>query len=415
VRSGRAWQLTAQSTVIGLLFLMAFLQRPGRITFDTKFDLTANPDGFLQRSLHLWNPALSFGELQNQAYGYLFPQGLFALLGELAQIPDWVVQRLWMALVTVVAYEGARRLFRALLRDAHWVWCVLAGLAFAFSPRFLGLVGVLSAEVLPTAILPWVVLPLVLAVHGRLSPRVAGLLSGCAVLFMGGVNAVEDIAALPLPALLLAFGLGTAAGRRLAGWWVLGVSLASAWWMLPLLVLGRYSPPFLDYIETASATTFPLGWTNVVRGADHWVAFMSVGGRPWWPGAYDLAWDPWLVAVTGFVAAVSLLGLFDPRLPLRTPFALSAVLGICLLTVAHLSVLSSPVGGVVRDLLDGPLAMLRNVHKVDPLVRLPMALGFAHVGLRLTPWLRARLRGLSPRRTVAITAGALTVLLVASA
>ena len=84
-------------------------------------------------------------------------------------------------------------------------------------------------------------------------------------------------------------------------------------------MLGRYSPPFLDYIETAAATTFPLGWTNVVRGADHWVAFMSVGGRPWWPGAYELAWDPWLVALTGVVAAVSLLGLFHPAMPLRTP------------------------------------------------------------------------------------------------
>ena len=216
-----------------------------------------NPDGFLERSLHLWNPALSFGELQNQAYGYLFPQGLFALLGELASVPDWVVQRLWMALVMVVAYEGTRRVFRALLPEAHWVWCIVAGLAFAFAPRFLGLVGVLSAEVLPTAVLPWVVLPLVHGLNGRLTPRVAALLSGCAVLFMGGVNAVEDVATLPLPALLLVFGLGSMAGRRLAGWWVLAVALASAWWMLPLLVLGRYSPPFLDYIETAAATTFP--------------------------------------------------------------------------------------------------------------------------------------------------------------
>lgn len=415
MRSGRARQVTVHLFVIGLIFLLAFLQRPGRITFDTKFDLTANPGDFLERSLHLWNPALSFGELQNQAYGYLFPQGLFAWLADLAGIPDWVAQRLWMALVMVLAYEGARRLFRALLPDAGWVWCLVAGVAYALSPRFLGLVGVLSAEVLPTAVLPWVALPLVHAVHGRLSPRVAGLLSGCAVLLMGGVNAVEDLATLPLPALLVIFGLGTSAGRRLAGWWVVGVSLASAWWMLPLLVLGRYSPPFLDYIETAAATTFPLGWTNVVRGADHWVAFMSVGGRPWWPGAYDLAWDPWLVAITGVVAATSLWGLFHPSMPLRTPFALSAVLGMCLLTVAHTSVLSSPLTGVVRDLLDGPLAMLRNVHKVDPLVRLPMALGFAHAGMRLAPRLGAKLRGLRPHQASTVTVAAFVVLLVASA
>ncbi|MGZ8742991.1 MAG: alpha-(1-_3)-arabinofuranosyltransferase domain-containing protein [Nocardioides sp.] len=406
--------MAANLTVIGLLFLLSFLQRPGRITFDTKFDLTASPGDFLERTLRLWNPALSFGELQNQAYGYLFPQGLFAWLTELAGVPDWVAQRLWMALVMVLAYDGARRLYRALEPGASWVWGLVAGVAFALAPRFLGLVGVLSAEVLPTAVLPWIVLPLVHAFHGRMTPRVAGLSSGCAVLLMGGVNAVENIAALPLPALLLLFGIGSSAGRRLAGWWVLGVSLASAWWMLPLLVLGRYSPPFLDYIETAAATTFPLGWTNVVRGSDHWVAFMNVGGRPWWPGAYDLAWDPWLVAVTGLVAAVSLLGLFHSSMPLRTPFALSAVLGMCLLTVAHLSVLSSPLSGVVRELLDGPLAMLRNVHKVDPLVRLPMALGFAHAARLLAPFLSARLRGLRPRPAQALAVGASAVLLVAS-
>ena len=46
---------------------------------------------------------------------------------------------------------------------------------------------------------------------------------------------------------------------------------------------------------------------------------------------------PWLVAVTGVVAAVSLLGLFHPSMPLRTPLALSAVLGMCLLDGGHAS------------------------------------------------------------------------------
>ena len=160
---------------------------------------------------------------------------------------------------------------------------MLAGLAFAFSPRLLGLAGVLSAEVLPTAVLPWVMLPLVHALRGRYSARLGALLSGSAVLMMGGVNAIENLAALPLPALLILSGLGAANGRRLALWCVATVSAASAWWMLPLLVLGRYSPPFLDYIETSAATTHPLGWMNATRGADHWLAFIHVGGTPWWP------------------------------------------------------------------------------------------------------------------------------------
>lgn len=384
IRAG-VWSRARRTNLLIVVALVAlsFLQRPGETTFDTKFDLTAGPGAFLERTLHLWNPQLSFGELQNQAYGYLFPQGAFFVVGDLLAMPDWVVQRLWSALILVLAYEGARRLFAALTSSRNgsessaWL-SILAGLAFALSPRLLGLSGVLTAEVLPTAVLPWVVLPLVRGLQGRLTARVAALSSGAAVLLMGGVNAVENLAALPLPALVLLCSLGTAYGRRLTLWWVGAVSLACAWWMLPLIVLGRYSPPFLDYIETAAATTRPLGWVNATRGADHWLAYITVSGQQWWPGAFDLATVPHLIAITAVVAAISLVGLFHPTMPARLPLALSTLLGLVLLTIAHEAPLGSPLTGSIRDLLDGQLALLRNVHKVDPIVRLPLALGFAH-------------------------------------
>lgn len=383
------WSRRAHPLIVLGLVVLTFLQRPGRTTFDTKFDLTADPGAFLERTLHLWNPELSFGELQNQAYGYLFPQGTFFLAGDLVGLPDWVVQRLWSALILVVAYDGARRLMRAWGTPASpWV-PIVAGLAYALSPRLLGLSGVLTAEILPTAVLPWVLLPLVHALRGRHSARRGALLSGVAVLFLGGVNAVENLAALPLPALLVAFALGSASGRRLALWWTAAVAAACAWWMLPLLVLGKYSPPFLDYIETSTATTHPLGWVNATRGADHWLAFINVGGEPWWPGAFELATAPILIGATAVVGALSLAGLFHPTMPARLPLALSALLGLVLLTIAHVAPLSSPLSDLVRELLDGPLAPLRNVHKVDPIVRLPLALGLAHGTGLLLSWVTA--------------------------
>lgn len=387
--STRAGAGRAHPVIVAALVLLTFLQRPGRTTFDTKFDLTAGPGAFLERTLHLWNPELSFGELQNQAYGYLFPQGTFFLAGDFVGLPDWVVQRLWSALILVAAYDGARRLMRALAAPTSpWV-PIVAGLGYALAPRLLGLSGVLTAEVLPTAVLPWVVLPLVLALRGVLSPRLGALLSGVAILFMGGVNAVENLAALPLPALLLVFALGTALGRRLAAWWVGSVALACAWWMLPLLVLGKYSPPFLDYIETSTATTHPLGWVNATRGADHWLAFINVGGEPWWPGAFALATAPFLIAITVLVGALSLAGLFHPTMPARLPLAISVLLGLVLLTIAHVAPLSSPLSEMTRELIDGVLAPLRNVHKVDPIIRLPLALGLAHGTGLLLAWASA--------------------------
>src|SRR5215212_1025185 len=110
-RPPRAW---SHGISCALLVAVSFLQQVGETTFDTKFDLTADPVQALTRSLTLWGSEANFGGLQNQAYGYLFPQGPWFVLCDLVNLPDWVAQRMWSALVLLVAYDGARRLARAL-------------------------------------------------------------------------------------------------------------------------------------------------------------------------------------------------------------------------------------------------------------------------------------------------------------
>ncbi len=411
-------RLAAPERLVWVLLLVgSILQQPGRTTFDTKFDLTENPGGLLGRSLHLWNPEASFGELQNQAYGYLFPQGLWFLGADALHVPDWVAQRLWSALLLIVAFEGTRLLARAL--DLGRVPAVVAGLAYALAPRLLGAAGVLSGEILPSVWLPWSVLPLLLVVRGRWSPRAGGLAAGVAVLMMSGVNAVGTLAMLPAGLVVVLAHLRVPVGKRLLGWWCLGVALASAWWLVPLLLLGRYSPPFLDFIETSVATTSSTGWANSVRGTDHWLAWATLGDRAWWPGAHEVASTPLLIAVGALVSALGLLGLCHPRMPLRGPLLVIALLGLVCLTAGSAATGGSLVDPWVRDLLDGPLAPLRNVHKVDPLVRLPLALGLGHLVGRLAP---AAHRHLSRRRAVdvvlvrrTVAAGVATLVLVGAA
>jgi arabinofuranan 3-O-arabinosyltransferase len=370
-----------------LLTTFAFLQSPGEVAADTKLDLTVDPVGFLGRALTLWDPQGFFGQLQNQAYGYLFPMGPFFVLGDLVALPPWVVQRLWWSVLLCAAFLGTARLAVLLLPSNRkgkdcWTsarWAALAsGLAYALAPRMLTTIGPVSAEALPMVLAPWMLIPLVLADRGR-DPRRMAALSGLAVLAMGAVNAVATLAVLPLGVWWI---LTRRRGRmRLGGWWAGAVVLASTWWAVPLLVLGRFSPPFLGWIESAAVTTRPNDTGSVLRGTSHWIAYVIEPSGPVWPGGWSLVSSPGLVLATGVVVAVALVGLSQRDLPERAFLVGAAGIGLTLVSIGH----TGPVDGLgaeyVQDLLDGVLAPLRNVHKADVVLRLPVAIALGYAVL----------------------------------
>ncbi|MCB1016207.1 MAG: DUF3367 domain-containing protein [Acidimicrobiales bacterium] len=383
-----AWaRRRAQPLVVSVLVVVGcLLQAPGRLVRDTKLDLVIDPVGFLARTLHLWDPSGSFGQLQNQAVGYLFPIGPFFAIGNALGVPGWILQRAWFAALLLVGLWGALRVLESL--DVGRPGSrVLGATAYGLSPSILTLVGFQSGAELPHALLPWALLPLIVGAR-RGSPRRAAALSGLAIVAMGGVNAAATAAVLVLPALWLVTRAPGPRRRALLGWWSLAVVLATTWWGVGLVLQGRYGLAFADYTETASITTSTTSAVEALRGTSNWVGYLVVGGRPWLQGAWSLITLPAAVVATSLLTALGLGGLARRDLPERTFWVLSLGAAVTVLTVGYTGAFGGAVAGPARDLLDGPLAPFRNLHKFSPVVALPVAVGVAHASATLTSWAR---------------------------
>ncbi|MCE4266495.1 DUF3367 domain-containing protein [Rhodococcus globerulus] len=365
-------------------FLLTFFQSPGLITADTKYDLTQNPFGFLERASHQWSSQAPLGQVQNQAYGYFFPHGPFFALGELAHIPPWITQRIWWALLLIAGFWGIVRVAEALgvgSRSSR----VIAAVAFALSPRVLTTLGSISSETLPMMLAPWVLLPVIWAFHPvRLSgspdyhKRAQWKLaaqSGLAVALMGSINAIATAAACLVAVIWWLSHKPNRAWLTFTAWWALFVALGTLWWIVPLLLLGKVSPPFLDYIESAGVTTQWASLAEILRGTDSWTPFVS----PERIAGAVLVTQPAAVVATGLVAAAGLAGLCMRSMPARGRLTLILFVGITGLAAGYVGELSSPISDQVRLFLDSAGAPLRNVHKLEPLVRLPLVLGLAHL------------------------------------
>jgi arabinofuranan 3-O-arabinosyltransferase len=359
-----------------LLAVLPFVTAPGKIIADTKLDLAVNPGPFLAHALTLWNPQ-QFGLLQNQAAGYLFPMGPFFWLGRLAALQPWVIQRLWIGAIAVVAFLGMVRLAGRLGIGTPWTR-IAAALAYAASPAGLPMIGALSEEFLPAAMLPWILLPLVDA--GRGGRRgVAAARSAVAVGLCGAVNATATIAVL-IPAVLYILTLRRPAPRwRILAWWFPAVVAVTLWWSVPLVLLLHYGVSWLPYTESAAITTSVTGLSQILRGAENWVSYLVVNGQPWWQLGYRLVTGPVPILLSGLVAGLGLAGLARSRLPARRFLICLLLVGVVIIAAGHVSSLGNPFAGPVDQLINGPASPFRNLRKFDPLVRLPLALGIAHL------------------------------------
>jgi arabinofuranan 3-O-arabinosyltransferase len=418
VPCSRRWLLLVGAVALAL----TFAQSPGRISPDTKLDLTANPLRFLARATNLWSSDLPFGQAQNQAYGYLFPHGTFFLIGHLLGLPGWVTQRLWWALLLTVGFWGLLRVAEALGIGSPSSR-VIGAVAFALSPRVLTTLGSISSETLPMMLAPWVLLPTILALRGgsgsasAKSVRALAAQAGLAVALMGAVNAIATLAGC-LPAVIWwACHRPNRLWRRYTAWWLLTLALAMLWWVVALVLLRKVSPPFLDFIESSGVTTQWSSLVEMLRGTDSWTPYVAptaTAGAPLVTGS---------VAILGtcLVAAAGLAGLADREMPARGRLVTMLLIGVVLMAAGYSGGLGSPLAHQIQAFLDAGGAPLRNVHKLGSVIRIPLVLGLTQVLGRiplpgsapLKVWMSAFAH---PERDKRVAAGivALTALMVST-
>src|ERR1700754_2561785 len=373
--------------VAAVALALSFGSSPGQISPDTKLDLTANPLRFLARATNLWSSELPFGQAQNQAYGYLFPHGAFFLLGDMLGLPGWMTQRLWWALLLVVGFWGLLRVAEALGIGSP-TSRIIAAVAFALSPRVLTTLGAISSETLPIMLAPWVLLPVILALRGDPRVRMMAARSAGGGALMGAVNAVATLTGCLAAVIWLACHRPNGLWCRFTAWLLSGAVLAVLWWVVALFLLGSVSPPFLDFIESSGVTTQWMSLTEMLRGTDAWTPFVA----PKATAGTSLVTGTVAVLATTLVAAAGVAGLAMRTMPARGRLIVILLIGVVLLALGYSGALGSPVAQQVQEFLDAGGTPLRHIHKLEPLLRLPLALGLAHLLGRIP------LPGSAPRR-----------------
>jgi arabinofuranan 3-O-arabinosyltransferase len=396
-------------------FALAFWQRPGWATSDTKIDLHVDPAAFLSEVASVWSPSIDLGAVQGAQYsGYLWPAGpVFWFLHEIGLSP-WVAHRIWLGLLFALSAWGMLRLLDAFLGRPRGIPHLLGAGFYLLNPYTVIFTGRTSLILLGYVALPW----LLLVVHHGVSagrgwrdwrawwPAAAFALVLTSI--GGGVNAAVVGWMLVGPLVLLAYEplIGSVrwrdAGAFLLRAGILG-TLASLWWIAPLLVHARHGVDFLQFTEQPRAIWGTNSAPEALRLMAYWTSYIGVGffgaSRPLFSEAGTLLFNPIVVLATLLLPAVAVAGFVWTRRMRYAPFFL-----LILLVGVAIEVAGFPNGTPARDGMEWvyrnvPLVrFLRTTQKAAPLV----GVGVAGLLALLVHVALGRLRDAAPARRLAL-------------
>jgi arabinofuranan 3-O-arabinosyltransferase len=450
-RRGRA----APDRIIGALFFafsfaLAFWQRPGWATSDTKIDLHVDPVQFLHQVASVWTTTTDLGEVHSAQYsGYLWPMGPFFAAAHSIGLGAWVVQRLWLGLMFALVVWGILRLLDVLIGRPRGVVHVVAGGFYLLNPYTVVFTARTSITLLGYAALPWLLLVTyhgVRAASGEEPPpqrpqgraalttrlkavrwRAWWWAAAFALILTstgGGVNAAVVGWMLVGPLVLLIYEPAIGNVRWRAAWRFLvrvGILslLASLWWIVPLLVHVRYGIDFLQFTEQPATIWGTNSSTESLRLMGYWTSYIGVGfgiQRPFFSDGATLLFNPAVVGASLLLPGLALAGFVRARRLSYAPFLLSLVVVGAVIMVGGF-----PDGTPLRGAMDWVyhhifvLRFMRTTNKAAPLVAVGLA-GLLGLGARQALSQLRRLRGIGRRRAAILTAAAgLAALIVLAA
>src|SRR5829696_4290993 len=290
-----------------LSFALAFLQRPGWATSDTKIDLHVDPVAFLGQVASVWTNTIDLGAVHGAQYsGYLWPMGpVFALLHSIGLAP-WVAHRIWLGLIFALSAWGVLRLLDALVGRPRSIAHVVATAFYVLNPYTVIFSGRTSIVLLGYAALPWLLLIVYHGVRAAAGRGWRGWWWAAAFALIltsigGGINGAVVGWMLVGPLVLLFYEpLVGAVTWRDSGRFVIRVgvlgTLASLWWIVPLGVSAGYGIDFLQFTEQPRSIWGTNNAPEALRLMAYWTSYIGVGfygaSRPLFSEAGALLFNP---------------------------------------------------------------------------------------------------------------------------
>ncbi len=410
---------------------LAFWQRPGWATADTKIDLHVDPGRFLSSVASAWTPTTDLGEVHSAQYsGYLWPMGPFFWVLHALGLGAWVVERLWLGALFALSVWGMLRLLDVLVGRPRGVAHVVATAFFLLNPYVTVFTARTSITLLGYAALPWLLLITyhgVRATHGWRGWRGWWWASAFALILTstgGGVNAAVVGWMLVGPIVLMVYEpwIGTVRWRDAGGFLLRAGVLSlivSLWWIVPVLVHVRYGIDFLQFTEQPATIWGTNSLTENLRLMGYWSSYIGVGfgvSRAFFSDGGTMLFNPLVVGASLVLPALAVAGFVRMRRISYAPLLLLLlVVGVTIETAGFPD--GTPVRGTMVWIYKHifVLSFMRTTNKAAPLVAVGVA-GLLGLGARAgVAWLRGLPRARVRRAGLVIAPLGLAALLALAA